>query len=270
MKLDSALPQLVNAGVANGTAYAVYGTGQPLVFIHGVGMAKVVWAPQIATFAAQHQVIVYDMLGHGDSKLPPEGATLEMYAQQLTDLLDHLKIKAATVVGHSMGALIALEFAIRNPERTIKVAALNAVYARSAEQRKAVMQRAETLDKIGIAATVDSTMERWFGNSVPAALVDAAELVHTLLRSINSLGYARTYHLFARSDQTHVHSLPGLKTPALFMTGECDLNSSPEMSAAMATVTPGSELVVIPGARHMMNLTAPVEVNRHLSTFINI
>lgn len=269
MKLDSLLPQPVNTGIANGTAFTVYGAGQPMVFIHGVGMGKAVWAPQIATFAEQYQVIVYDMLGHGDSKLPPEGATLEMYAQQLTELLDHLKIEAANVVGHSMGALIALEFAILNPERTIKVAALNAVYERSAEQRKAVMQRAETLDNKGIAATVDSTMERWFGHSVPAALTDAAEFVHALLGSINSLGYARTYHLFARSDQTHVRSLPGLKMPALFMTGECDLNSSPAMSEAMAEATPGSQLVVIPGARHMMNLTAPVEVNHHLGIFIN-
>lgn len=268
MKPDRLLPQPVNAGVANGTAFTVYGAGQPLVFIHGVGMGKLVWAPQIAAFAGKYQVIVYDMLGHGDSKLPPEGVTLPMYAQQLADLLDHLKIEAAVVVGHSMGALIALEFALRYPERTVKVAALNAVYARTAEQRRAVMQRAETLREIGIAATVDPTMERWFGSSVPAALTDVAELVHTLLQSINTLGYARTYDLFASSDQMHVHSLPGLKAPALFMTGECDVNSSPAMSTAMAQAAPNAQLVVIPGERHMMSLTAAAEVNRHLGRFI--
>lgn len=269
MKPDSLLPQPVHFGVTNGTAFAVYGAGQPLIFIHGVGMGKEVWAPQIAAFSSQYQVIVYDMLGHGDSKLPPEGVTLQMYAQQLVDLLDHLKIKAANIVGHSMGALIALEFAIRYPERTTRVAALNAVYSRTAEQRKAVMQRADALRDIGIAATIDSTMERWFGNPVPAARTDVAELVHTLLQSINTLGYARTYDLFASSDHIHVQSLPGLKAPALFMTGEFDLNSSPEMSAAMAQATPGAQLVIIPGERHMMSLTAPAEVNRQLSMFIN-
>lgn len=269
MKPDSLLPQPVHAGVADGTAFAVYGAGQPLVFIHGVGMGKLVWAPQIAAFAGQYQVIVYDMLGHGDSKLPPEGVTLQMYAQQLADLLDHLTVEAATVVGHSMGALIALEFALRYPQRTTRVAALNAVYSRTAEQRKAVLQRAETLRDIGIAATVDSTMERWFGNPMPAALTDVAELVQSLLQSIDTLGYARTYDLFASSDRIHVHSLPGLKVPALFMTGECDLNSSPEMSAAMAQAAPGSQLVVIPGERHMMSLTAAAEVNRQLGRFIN-
>jgi pimeloyl-ACP methyl ester carboxylesterase len=61
-------------------------------------------------------VIVYDMLGHGDSALPAADVTLRDYADQLAGLLNHLGI-AANVVGHSMGALVALEFALAHPER---------------------------------------------------------------------------------------------------------------------------------------------------------
>ncbi|WP_338759694.1 alpha/beta fold hydrolase [Massilia sp. METH4] len=269
MRLETAMPLQVDSGVANGTAFSVYGEGAPVVLIHGVGMAQRVWEPQIAALAVQHQVIVYDMLGHGDSKLPTEGATLADYAYQLAQLLDHLDIAEATVIGHSMGALVALEFAVLYPKRTVKVAALNAVYRRTPDQRRSVMERAHHLVETGVVATLESTIARWFGDPVPEALKESAALTRSLLSSVDLTGYARTYRLFASQDEAHVARLPSLAVPALFMTAEFDSNSTPAMSRAMAEATPGSKCVVIPGERHMMGLTAPEEVNGHLLRFID-
>jgi pimeloyl-ACP methyl ester carboxylesterase len=56
--------------------------------------------------------------------------------------------------------------------------------------------------------------------------------------------------------------------PALFMTGECDPNSSPEMSRAMATLAPQGQLDIVAAERHMMNVTAPDRVNRRLRIFL--
>ena len=268
MRPDPILPSPGKLGVANGTAFHVYGKGQPLVLIHGVGMSQAVWAPQMAAFADRYQVVVYDMLGHGDSRLPAEQASLGDYAAQLLDLLDVLDIPAAHVVGHSMGALVALEFALNHPERTRSVTALNAVYCRSPEQSAAVMQRAETLADIGNDVTVEATLERWFDAPTPPHLLSTAMLVRGLLKSVDPVGYARTYRLFASSDRAHVDRLPTLTVPALFMTGELDPNSSPAMSQAMAAATPQARLEILPGERHMMSLTAPEIVNQRLRAFL--
>ena len=158
MKLE--LPsQLENFGI---TAFSVTGQGTPIVLIHGVGMRQQVWAPQVRDLGRDFKVITYDMLGHGQSDVPPEGVQLTCYAEQLLALLDHLGIQRAHVIGHSMGALIALEFALNYPQRCLRVAALNAVFCRTPEQSEAVIQRASSLVTSGILAGLDATLARRF------------------------------------------------------------------------------------------------------------
>jgi len=254
---------------AGATAYSVAGAGEPVVLVHGVGMAHAIWAPQAEDLARDRLVVAYDMLGHGGSDTPPEGVTLADYAAQLAALLDHLGIRAANVVGHSMGALVALEFALAYPDRVLRVAALNAVFQRSAEQRAAVLARAESLRHTGVASTLAPTLERWFGSPVPPSLVQPAALVERLLREVDPTGYARTYRLFASSDSVHASRLPRLAVPVLFLTGEEDLNSSPAMSRAMAQLAPRARVEVIPQARHMMSVTHPARVNASLRAFLD-
>ena len=256
------------SGKTGPTAYSVSGRGDAVVLVHGVGMARDIWQPQVEQLARRFQVVSYDMLGHGGSDLPPEGVALAAYADQLRALLDHLEIERADVVGHSMGALVAIEFALAHPARTRSVAALNAVFQRSPEQRAAIESRAALLETAGLGETVAPTLERWFGDPVPADLQNAAELTGRLLRSVNPLGYARTYGLFARSDRVHADRLPALAPPALFMTADGDLNSSPSMSQAMAALAPHGRAHVIEGARHMMTVTHPRAVNDALVSFL--
>lgn len=278
MKTDMLADRPAQHGVLSGTSYSVCGEGTPLVLIHGVGMNQTVWAPQVQALRQDVRVITYDMLGHGGSSLPGAAPTLEDYAAQLAALLDGLQTDAAHIVGHSMGALVALEFALRYPARALSVVTLNAVYDRTPDQREAVMRRAAALqdgkrnevsaDAAHRDPSIDATIARWFDDPVPAHLVPVAELVRSLLRSVNPLGYARTYQLFASSDAAHVGRLPQLSMPALFMTGECDPNSSPAMSHAMAAAAPRARAEIIAGERHMMNVTASELVNRSLLQFI--
>jgi pimeloyl-ACP methyl ester carboxylesterase len=269
MRHEFCLPAVIAAGVAtDGTAYTVYGDGPPLVLIHGVGMNQSVWAPQIEAFARDRCVIVYDMLGHGRSALPPATVSLSDYALQLGALLDELGVRCADVVGHSMGALIALEFALSCPARCRSVTALNAVFCRNAAQRKAVQDRAAMLSAVGSASAVDAALERWFGNPVPPEQEPSYRLAKELLNNINPVGYARTYTIFANADTTHAQTLNTLQIPALFITGELDPNSTPNMSSAMAKIAPIGRAEVLLNERHMMSLTAPASVNAAVLRFL--
>jgi pimeloyl-ACP methyl ester carboxylesterase len=263
------MAMMVDNRMADGTAYRAEGEGEPIVFIHGVGMNKDVWEPQLDAFAATYRVVVYDMLGHGGSPLPPAEPTLSNYAGQLCRLLDALGIDRANIVGHSMGSLVALAFAMTHPDRVLRLVALNAVYDRTPEQRAAIETRAATLAREGMDATLDGTLARWFGELEEGPVAEKARQVRTWLEAVDPIGYARTYGLFATSDDAFVGKLERLAMPALFLTGEYDLNSSPEMSRRMAAIAPNGVARVVPGERHMMSFTSPETINPILREFLS-
>jgi pimeloyl-ACP methyl ester carboxylesterase len=244
------------------------GAGEAIILVHGVGMAADIWAPQIEALSRGYAVIAYDMLGHGGSALPPADPSLADYAGQLLAVMDGLGLARAHVVGHSMGALVVLEFALSHPDRVRSVAALNAVYCRTPEQRSAVQDRAAALKSGNASDAAAATIARWFGDPIDHHLVAAAGKTRHFLQSVDPTGYARTYGVFAGSDDAHRGRLQGLRVPALLMTGEGDPNSTPAMSRAMAQAAPDARCEIVAGERHMMTLTAPDEINRRLIAFL--
>ncbi|WP_137934995.1 alpha/beta fold hydrolase [Mesorhizobium comanense] len=252
----------------DGTGFIRAGAGTPVLFIHGVGMNAAIWQPQIERMTDRFDVVAIDMLGHGQSPLPPQHPELADYADQAVRLLDHLGLDKVFVVGHSMGALVAQELALRAPGRVRRIVSLNAVFRRPPELTEAVRQRAAALTGRGDAAGTAQTIARWFGDPVPAELEATAQKTASALSAVDPEGYARTYRLFARADDDHADRLPTLAVPALFMTGSEDKNSSPAMSAAMARLAPRGRCTVLPGERHMMAVAAPDLTTRHIVDFL--
>ena len=251
---------------SGGTAYVTAGSGEPLVFIHGVGLNADAWHPQIEAFATTNRVIAIDMLGHGGSAPPPEDATLGTYIAQVRQLLDDLDIKAATIVGHSMGGLVALGFALRHSSRTLRVAVLNSVYDRDSASRAAVEARAREIAKRSAVGNVDEPLRRWFGheNADPGIISQ----VRAWLTSVDPQAYAIAYRIFASSDDAFTGRLGALSVPALFATGALDPNSTPAMARAMASAAPRSQALILDGQRHMMNLVDPAAVNQALGQLL--
>lgn len=252
----------------DGTGFIRAGAGAPVLFIHGVGMNAAIWQPQIERMADRFDVIAIDMLGHGLSPLPPQHPELADYADQAVRLLDHLGLDKVSVIGHSMGALVAQELALRAPERVRRIVSLNAVFRRPPELAEAVRQRAVALNGRSDTAGTAQTIARWFGYPVPAELEVPAQKTASALSAVDPEGYARTYRLFARADGDHADHLLTLAVPALFMTGSEDRNSSPAMSAAMARLAPHGRCTVLPGEKHMMAVAAPDLTTRHIVDFL--
>ncbi|MEI9416122.1 alpha/beta fold hydrolase [Mesorhizobium sp. Cs1321R2N1] len=252
----------------DGTGFIRAGSGAPVLFIHGVGMNAAIWQPQIDRMAGSWDVIAIDMLGHGRSPLPPPSPELADYADQAIRLLDHLGLDKVSVVGHSMGALVAQELALRAPQRVRGIVSLNAVFRRPPELAEAVRQRAAALTGQGDATGTAQTIARWFGDPVPAELEAAAGKTASALSAVDPEGYARTYRLFARADGDHAERLQTLAVPALFMTGSADRNSSPAMSAALARLAPHGRCIVLAGERHMMAVAAPDRTTRRIIGFL--
>jgi pimeloyl-ACP methyl ester carboxylesterase len=96
--------------------YEVYGTGEPILLIHGNGTGIKGWAPQIVHFSKKYQVIAVDCRGRGNSELGTDSLTYMQQANDLSVLIKELKLKNVTIIGKSDGGIIGLLMAIYYPE----------------------------------------------------------------------------------------------------------------------------------------------------------
>lgn len=242
------------------------GAGPIVILLHGVGLRAEAWNAQIDALAERFTVIAPDMMGHGEGpQLRAAKPTLSDYTDVVAEALkadDRTSGQLVLVAGHSMGALMALDLAVRFPDRVASVAALNAVYQRPQAASDAVMARANTLDGQQ-APDPTPTLERWFGSDA-SPQADACRL---WLKTVNPAGYKTAYSTFAGDPGPASAALAQLHCPTLFLTGALEPNSTPAMSHAMAEVAPDGEAVVIQDAAHMAPMTHATEVNGHLLRF---
>lgn len=242
---------------AGDLAYWHAGDGPALMLIHGVGLRSEAWAAVMPMLAQHYSVYAVDMPGHGASPLHAE-RTLSDYVSRFGEFIETLD-QPIRVVGHSMGAMIALELASQAQLRVGGVAALNAIYRRTPDAAKAVQKRAIALDTVD-RPSPDAPLERWFGALPKGVLADAAQACRDWLTTVDPQGYAAAYKVFAHHDGPDDALLQSLAIPALFQTGPGDLNSTPEMSRKMAALAPKGHAIIVPDAAHMMPMTHPQAV----------
>ena len=99
-------------------AFIKTGQGPALLLLHGLGCDHTTWLPVIAALSRRYTVIAPDLLGHGKSDKPRADYSVGGYANGMRDLLTVLGIDKVTVVGHSFGGGVAMQFAYQFPERT--------------------------------------------------------------------------------------------------------------------------------------------------------
>jgi pimeloyl-ACP methyl ester carboxylesterase len=119
-KADFEQPSVERAIVVHGhrRAFTMQGNGPALLLLHGIGCDRKTWDPVLPQLAEHFTVIAPDLLGHGASAKPRADYTLGGYANGMRDLLGILGIERVTVVGHSFGGGVAMQFAYQFPERT--------------------------------------------------------------------------------------------------------------------------------------------------------
>jgi (E)-2-((N-methylformamido)methylene)succinate hydrolase len=243
-----------------GVAYVDAGEGEPVVLVHGVGLRLEAWQPQIEALAETHRVIAVDLPGHGASAPIAPGSGLGAFVDWFIAALDDLGLGSVNLAGHSMGALIAGGCVVRAPERVRRVALVCGVHRRNSAATSAVKARAAD----AAAGTFDANapLSRWFGSECSAS--EPYRLVEAWLSAIDIEAYATAYGAFAEGDVDFVDRWPEVTCPALFLTGELDPNSTPQMSLELAAAAPRGEACIIGDHRHMVNMTAPEAVTEAL------
>ncbi|MFD3509261.1 alpha/beta hydrolase [Nocardia sp. NPDC058666] len=103
-------------------AFRMAGTGPPLLLIHGITDSSGTWEPVFDALTEHYTVIAPDLLGHGESAKPRADYAVAAYANGMRDLLSVLGIDRITVVGHSLGGGVAMQFAYQFPEKVERIA----------------------------------------------------------------------------------------------------------------------------------------------------
>ena len=144
-----------------GTSYYLKKTNEksPIVFIHGVGLNQDIWRPQI-DFFKDYTTLTYDLLGHGKTPLSKAKVNFNDFYKQLINLIDELEFKKIHLVGFSLGALIAREFASIHNDRLFSFILHGSIYKRTEEQKRVVINR-WNVAKLNRPASKKAALRRW-------------------------------------------------------------------------------------------------------------
>lgn len=237
----------------NGTAYELSGPilAPVVVFIHGLGLNRHIWDSYVNRFAGRYRVLSYDLYGHGESARPPRAPSLRLFAEQLVELFDELKIERAMLIGFSLGGMINRRVAMDYPDRVQLLAVLNSPHERGDEAQKLVEQRALDSAEGGPGATLDATIERWFTAGFRQSHGDFIEQVRRWVLANNHEDYALCRQVLAFGVVELIRPEPPITHPTLVMTCEYDSGSTPAMSQAIASEIQGAEVIIVPELQHM-------------------
>jgi 3-oxoadipate enol-lactonase len=248
--------------------YEVDGEGEPLLLIHA-GVANLrMWDAQVAAFRDGHRVIRYDTRGFGRTET--EAVPFSNRAD-IADLLDHLGVDAAHVVGLSRGGMIALDFALEYPDRVrslTTVAGGIGGYESPAEAPMSTWEEPERLieakDWDGISAWEAAYWADGPGQSsdrVPGVRAKVHEWVLENYRAEKADGQPQPLTPPA------AERLAELRVPLLVMLGTLDDPGTTESMRHLASVVPGARLEEFEAA-HMVNLEHPERFNSVLRSFL--
>lgn len=253
-----------------GTAYESFGSGPRVIaLVHGLGLNRHSWQSQVPALAGTHRVITFDLHGHGDSSVPPTTPSLTVFSDQLAELLDHLGIARASVFGFSLGGMIARRFAMDHADRLETLGILHSAHARDKAAHDAIQARVVQAAREGPAATVEAALSRWFTDGFRLSHPQMMDEVRRWILANRKDIYAPIYQVLVDGVTELVAPSPPIAAPSLVMTGEEDYGNSPAMSRAIAAEIPGSELVILPGLRHMALAEAPELFNAQLLAFLS-
>lgn len=265
------------------TAYVHHpGEGIPVLLIHGVGSARDTWGDIPDRLAALGRTVVaVDLLGHGDSGVGNGDYSLGANATAIRDLLDHLAIERAHIVGHSLGGGVAMQFTHQFPER---VESLTLVASGglgpdvSPGLRAATLPGASTVIGLACSPRVLSTLRTVDGAAM--AVRHEPVLGERVLDKMERLQDKSRLRAFVETVRSVVN-LEGQRVSALELIGKVDPgrvliiwgDADPMVPIShghhAARLLPGSRLVIVHGAKHHPHTDAPAlvtaEIAEHLA-----
>jgi 3-oxoadipate enol-lactonase len=241
--------------------------GSAVVLVHGLGGSSYSWWAQVAACEERgHRVIAYDQRGAGRSSKPPGPYSIELWARDLERLLDALEVGRATLVGHSVGCMIAEHAAVLLGERVRGLALIGGALrwrpeAGAVFEERVRLARAGRMDEIARAVAQTGLSE---------ACRQRSPVLHGLFCELIASNDPRAYAEWSAATAVGEMVEPErVECPALALCGELDPVTPPDFSEALAATMPGGRTAVVEGAAHWCQLEAAAAVSALLLEFLD-
>ncbi|HSF02818.1 MAG TPA: alpha/beta fold hydrolase [Solirubrobacterales bacterium] len=241
--------------------------GSTVVFVHGLGGSAYSWWGQLAACEERgHRAVAYDQRGAGRSSKPPGPYSIELWARDLGRLLDGLEVERATLVGHSVGCMIAERAAVRLGERVRGLALIGGALRWRPEagpvfEERVRLARAGRMDEIARAVAATGLSERCRREN-PA--------LHGLFRELIASNDPQAYAEWSAATAVGEMVEPErVDCPTLALCGELDPVTPPAFSEALAAAIPRARAAVVEGAAHWCQLEATAAVSALLLEFLD-
>src|SRR5215472_1171630 len=238
--------------------YEIHGSGPTILLSHGYSATSEMWRGQIASLSRGHQLILWDMRGHGQTDSPddPSAYSEDATIADMAALLDEAGAEQAIVGGLSLGGYMSLAFYLRYPERVRALLLFDTGPGFKNDEARAVWNKR--------AAETANTFETEGLASLKSRSREMATSTH---RSAAGLARAARGMLAQRNDRV-IKSLPEIKVPTLIIVGADDV-SFLAPTDYMAAKIPNARKVVIPHAGHASNLDQPEMFNQTVLEFLH-
>ena len=238
----------------------------PIVFIHGVGLKKEMWTPQIEFFK-DHNVLTYDLIGHGKTPLQKTQLNFEDFTKQLLNLIDELEVKRIHLIGFSLGSLIARHFAARYENRLNSLILHGSIYKRSPEQKRVIENRYELI-KTNRPASKNTALRRWLSEEFIRNNKEIYDKIYSMLEEINHNNLLKAYKLFAYyKDDDEI--LGKINVNTLVTTGQNDLGSTTGMAKNLTEKIRGAKYIEIKIGKHLCNIECAEDFNKTIELFVD-
>ena len=238
----------------------------PVVFIHGVGLTKEMWGPQI-NFLKDKNILTYDLIGHGKTPLKKTQLNFEDFVKQLINLIDELNLKKIHLVGFSLGSLIARHFASEHGDRLSSLVLHGSIYKRSIEQKRIVENRFGLM-KLDKPASKKSALRRWFTEEFIKNNKEVYDKIYLMLEDNDLKNLLKIYKLFVNYEDDD-QMFGKINTNTLVTTGQYDVGSTTEMAKNLAKQIKSTKYIEIKNGKHLCNIECAENFNKNIELFID-
>jgi pimeloyl-ACP methyl ester carboxylesterase/quercetin dioxygenase-like cupin family protein len=245
------------------------GEGRPLVLVHGLGLSGALWSRMRDSFGSGYRLIMLDLRGAGRSReLERTELSLARWADDLGAVVRKLELDRPVLVGASLGATVALKYALEQPG-DVGALVLIGTEANLSNLAPRMLAAAERIESDGLQTWVD---EVWSQNppfSQTSLQRDPSILdeYRAWLLENDPVDYVRQCRAIARAESLGGR-LGDVAAPALVVVGADDNRTLPEHGRALAESIPQARLVELPGVGHTIPLEAPAEAARAITDFL--
>ena len=249
-------------------AYTDRGSGTPILLVHGYPLNKSMWDSQVSILSADFRIIAPDLRGHGESEAPSGTYSMDLLADDLLGLLDHLNIDQVVLLGFSMAGYAVFAFYRKYANRVRALVLADTRPQPDGEEAKQGRENtAQTALKEGVAGLAQNTAPRMLAPSTAEQRPEVVERVQRIMASTSVNGYVGDLRGMAeRPDSTA--TLSQITCPTLVLVGDQDPITPPADAQLMANTIRNAQLETIPNAAHLTPIEQPEAFNRAVRTFV--